>query len=88
MIVHNCENITQATAASLLRYCIRALRGHKIVKLHGHTHDELLALTTEKNVERVRKAMHKAMVAGAPWSEGLPLAVECEDSWYYTKAAP
>ena len=75
------ENVTQATAASIMRYALRKLNreGHCIV---GHTHDEVL-LEEHKDLihigyDRYAAEVRWEMTNLPPWAEGLPLDVEIE----------
>jgi len=80
------ENITQAAAADLLREAIVWLvaRGYKIV---SHSHDEIVVECEKADVEKTRAAMEEAMlVADRKWADGLPLAVDITERWYYSAA--
>ena len=86
------ENVTQATAASVMRYALRVLtaRGFRIV---GHTHDEVLlevattALTGKALQQQVWAAVSSAMTQLPAWGEGLPLAVDIAYGERYKIAA-
>ena len=64
-----CENITQATAADLLRHALRQLDGVVL-----HIHDEIVVetATPEATMDEVKRVM----CTPPPWAEGLPLAAE------------
>jgi DNA polymerase len=64
-----CENATQATAASLLRYALRAAleAGLKVVL---HVHDELVV---ECAPNAKPDMLHAIMNTAPAWAEGLPL---------------
>jgi len=64
-----CENITQATAADLLRHALRQLDG-VILQIH----DEVVVetATPEATMDEVKRVM----CTPPPWAEGLPLAAE------------
>jgi DNA polymerase I-like protein with 3'-5' exonuclease and polymerase domains len=78
------ENITQATAASILRDAIVACDavGLPIVL---HTHDELVGECDARDVDNVRDDLRRIMEYVPDWAEGLPLAVEIESGPFYTK---
>ena len=79
------ENITQAAEADLLRESIVTLvgQGHRVVQ---HSHDEIVIDCAEEDVDATRCAMEAAMAAGHDWAEGLPLAVDTTERWYYSAA--
>ena len=78
------ENITQAAAADLLREAIIWLvaKGYKIV---SHSHDEIVVECEKADVAQTTAAMEKAMlVADRKWADGLPLAIDITERWYYS----
>jgi DNA polymerase len=77
------ENITQATAADLLRQALR----DSLLSLYvvGHTHDEIIAECDVGDVPYVRKRLEYTMATVPSWAEGLPLAVKVEDGERYGK---
>lgn len=79
-----CENITQAEAAGLLRYGIRELHRNGW-PLIGHTHDELLLEVDEDEVEEAKVALHAIMTRPPRCYDGLPLAAEVRASDVYGK---
>lgn len=80
------ENLTQFTAAGLLRESIvRIDAEEKDGEIIGHTHDELLLEAPEDKAEEVVKRLVAKMTSGFDWADGLPLAAEPAMSWYYTK---
>jgi DNA polymerase I-like protein with 3'-5' exonuclease and polymerase domains len=80
------ENLTQFTAAGLLRESIvRIDAEEKDGEIIGHTHDELLLEAPEAKAEEVVKRLVEKMTSGFDWADGLPLAAEPAMSWYYTK---
>lgn len=80
------ENLTQFTAAGLLRESIvRIDAEEKDGEIIGHTHDELLLEAPEDKAEEVVKRLVEKMTSGFDWADGLPLAAEPAMSWYYTK---
>ena len=54
----------------------------------GHTHDEIVmeAVDDAGWVSDVRRHLEDAMLYRPDWRKTLPLAVEIEDNFYYTKA--
>ncbi len=75
------ENITQATAASMLRLALTRL--DDIVVLH--THDELVAEVIERLTKATEQRIADEMTRLPVWAEGLPLTVSVESGPYYTK---
>lgn len=93
MLVHNCENVTQAVAGSIIRETLVYLEGFKhteLIQTVGHTHDEIVLEVADKPavVAHARTHLHAAMLRRSAWRETLPLAVEVEDNWWYTKSVP
>ena len=78
------ENVTQATAASILRRSLRLLDDSDSVI--GHTHDEILLEVDEAMETEARRELNSVMLSADAWMDGLPLAVELFSNWYYTKA--
>jgi DNA polymerase len=78
------ENITQAGAASILRAALDTLDPYECVV--GHTHDEIVNEVAEADAEENEALLTRTMLDTSGWREGLPLAVETEINWYYTKA--
>ncbi len=64
-----CENITQATAADILRHALRQLPDVVL-----HVHDEIVIETDQP--EDVLELMQRVMSTPPAWAEGLPLAAE------------
>lgn len=79
------ENAVQAVAGSILRHAIWRLSVDWPQLVVGHTHDEIIAEVGLRDVVAGREAMRTAMLDLPPWSEGLPLAAETTESFYYTK---
>lgn len=81
------ENITQATAASILR---RGLKRMKVsegwMPVVMHTHDEIVTEAPEDKVKIARERIALQMTMNGDWDEGLPLAVEVTDGTFYSKA--
>lgn len=85
MIVHNCENATQAAAADLLRGSLVRIEDEMPGYLIGHTHDELIALSDSAAVEQDKRDLQELMTELPDWAEGLPVAAEVDHHEYYTK---
>jgi DNA polymerase bacteriophage-type len=79
------ENAVQAVAGSLLRHAIWRLDDEWPQLVVGHTHDEIIAEVGLRDVVAGREAMQTAMLDLPPWAEGLPVACEASESFYYTK---
>ena len=73
-----CENITQATAADLLRHALRQLDGVVL-----HIHDEIVVETATPEV--TMDEVKRVMCTPPPWAEGLPLAAEVAVMHRYSK---
>ncbi len=93
------ENITQASAASVLRRTLKRLdkgwhknvdgsfsRMEEFMPVVMHTHDEIVAEVAERDEARARKALLFEMERNDEWDAGLPLKAEISGNWYYTKA--
>lgn len=81
------ENITQATAASLLRHSLAHLPASPTEAVVGHTHDEII-MECDDNPRQVRLTSERlkvTMETNPGWADGLPLAAEVSTNWYYTK---
>jgi DNA polymerase len=75
------ENITQATAASILRRALVRLQGVAVL----HTHDEVGVECDEANVAQMRHNVQAVMENLPDWATGLPLTVSVDSSPFYTK---
>ena len=82
LIVHNCENITQATANDILRHSLRQFEENGLQTVL-HVHDE--AVVETDNPEAVKQEMERIMCSPPAWAEGIPLAVEAEIMTRYGK---
>jgi hypothetical protein len=87
------ENVTQAFAASLLRKALTRLvklsredDDYKWMIVMAHTHDEIVLHVPETHVGEARAVLEREMMRELPFMEGLPLAVELTENWYYSKA--
>ena len=78
------ENITQATAASILR---RALVECNALGLPVvlHTHDEIVAEVNGGRVGSHERTLREIMESVPDWADGLPLDAEIESGPFYTK---
>lgn len=85
LIVHNCENAVQGVAGSLLRHSLERLTREQPQLVVGHTHDEIIACAPLQDVAAGREALEHAMLDLPDWAEGLPMACEVSESFYYTK---
>lgn len=78
------ENITQATAGSLIRQKLVELAPLRCVV--GHTHDEIVTQQPTATAQAFKSDLRDIMVANPSWMTGCPLAAEVTENWYYTKA--
>ncbi len=91
------ENVTQATAASILRAKLRKLdelaqkdkaQGYEPwLQVVGHVHDECITECLKQNKELAVKTLTNIMEAPLSWTSGLPLVADTQSHWCYTKAA-
>jgi DNA polymerase len=83
------ENITQATAGSILRETLTRLdlTQSKWMPVVGHTHDEIVTEVddTPKAVADAKAYLKAFMLEPLKWRLDLPLAVEVTEYPYYTK---
>ena len=83
LIVHNCENATQAFARDVLAYNMPAIEqaGYEIVL---SVHDELLTETPDE--ERFSADELARVMATVPaWAHGIPLAATGFETYRYRK---
>jgi DNA polymerase len=73
-----CENITQATAADILRNALRQLPDVVL-----HVHDEIVVETDQP--EAALAEMQQVMATPPAWAEGLPLGAEASVMQRYGK---
>ena len=83
LIVHNCENVTQASAHDILRVNLRQLDAIGLMRTVVHVHDEIVIETADP--ERVKTELERIMVTPPAWAVGLPLAVEAKVMARYGK---
>jgi len=74
------ENLTQATAADLLRDALTRVPGAV-----GHVHDEIIVETSYDEAQDRAKALQRIMESPPIWAEGLPLRAEVEIAERYGK---
>lgn len=89
------ENITQATAGSIMRETLVELEKvhgavHGFFQTVGHTHDEIVleVVDNDVSVAGAKAALERVMgyeFDRPDWRKTLPLAVEVTSNWYYTK---
>jgi DNA polymerase len=80
------ENITQASAASVLRRTLKRLNRTSNMDVVMHTHDEVVLEAIEELAPMTARLLKEKMVKNDDWDQGLPLAAEITTNWYYTKA--
>lgn len=85
MIVHNCENATQAAAGSLLRTKIKEAEAELPGLLIGHTHDELIGLADDAKAEQSAADLKALMERHLWWTGGLPIRADAEVQDWYSK---
>lgn len=93
MIVHNCENVTQGFAASILRRALRRLESDWADEKTGplsawmpavmHTHDEIVAETDEDFAPEAKRVLKHLMERNDTYDAGLPLKAEVKSNWAY-----
>jgi DNA polymerase bacteriophage-type len=76
LIVHNCENITQAVARDVMRDAIIDLSAAVpgAYRLLLSVHDELIAETAEVDGPKLLQLMENMMTLPRSWTTGLPIA--------------
>ena len=75
------ENITQATAADLLRHGLTKVDDICVL----HTHDEIVCEAHHTRWEQTAERLHTAMTELPDWAAGLPATASVEHGPYYTK---
>ena len=70
-----CENITQATAADILRSALRQLDEVGLETVL-HCHDEILLEVDAHMAEHAKEQLADVMCTAPAWADGLPLAAE------------
>lgn len=82
------ENVTQAAAASVLRRTLKRIEFSDFatwMPVVMHTHDEIVCEVDEALAEDAARTLYGLMVANDTWDEGLPLAAEVSENWFYSK---
>jgi len=79
-----CENITQATAADILRHALRALEGVGLETVL-HCHDEIMLEVDARMAEHAKEQLVDIMCTAPAWAEGLPLGAEASVMARYGK---
>lgn len=83
LIVHNCENTTQAFARDILAYNMPGIEaaGYEIVL---SVHDELLTETPDRP-EFNADVLGQMMATAPAWAQGIPLAAAGFETSRYRK---
>jgi DNA polymerase len=84
-IVHNCENVTQATAGALIREAVVALETQDIVNAVMLIHDEVVAEVSQDRVEEGSRILASGMVDLPAWADGLPVTAVPTPMPYFSK---
>lgn len=84
VIVHNCENITQAVANDLLRHTLRRLEDEGLPVVL-HIHDEVVLEVPEDTAEAASARLVEIMCQPPAWASGLPLNAEVATMAMYGK---
>jgi len=86
------ENITQATAASVLRRTLKRLENddgslrHEPMPVVMHTHDEVVTEVVDWFATQAAVTLQEIMERNDEWDAGLPLKAEVTSCWIYTKS--
>jgi DNA polymerase len=79
-----CENITQATAADILRHALRELERAGLETVL-HCHDEILLECPSESAEKSKDILVKIMCTPPSWCANLPLGAEASIMARYGK---
>lgn len=80
------ENITQATAADVLRDTLtRCIDTPLLRNVRAHTHDEVLLEVPVHNAENIAVLLRREMERERQWSSRLPLKADTTCAYSYTK---
>jgi len=71
------ENVTQATAASLMRWALRQLHAEGACVVAA-IHDQALVECPLDEADHWEAVLHKAMNSNPDWAEGLPIEAEVD----------
>lgn len=85
LIVHNCENIVQATANDLLREALRSLDRQGFYTV-AHVHDEIVVEHDAESAEAASAVIKKCLTTPPDWAIDLPLAASGKIMLRYGKA--
>lgn len=75
------ENITQAIARDILVEQVLTIDLHWPIIMH--THDELIALVPNDQIEKATQLIHRTMTTPPTWARDLPLDVEIHNGHRY-----
>ena len=81
------NNAVQGTAASLLRDVLVRVEQEPMLETVLTTHDEVICLVDEARLDEARERLMGLMLDAPAWAEGLPIAAEATDNWWYSKAS-
>jgi len=79
------ENVTQATAACLLRAVVPLIEADPLLDPVMLVHDEVVCEVDEGVAEEATAALLGHMLRAPSWAAGLPLNAEAEHAPYYSK---
>ena len=84
LIVHNCENVVQATARETFK--IGALRAAEFgFDIVGLVHDEIISVVRKGDNRLTLDALKECMASPIPWADGLPLGADGYSALIYRK---
>lgn len=98
LVVHNCENVTQAAAGSIMRETLVALDPEyatlpeiagqpEWMPVIGHTHDEIVTEPEDGvDADDAEVILKEVMETPTAWRADLPLVAEITRNEFYTKA--
>jgi DNA polymerase len=82
-----CNNITQGTAASLLRRALVLVEQEPFLETVLATHDEIVCMADQSTVEAAKARLAEIMLDVPDWADGLPVAAEATVGSWYSKAS-
>jgi DNA polymerase I-like protein with 3'-5' exonuclease and polymerase domains len=89
LIVHNCENAVQATAADILRLTVTRIETNTalaFMPIRMTTHDEIVCEVDEARASEAKAILRREMLTLPDWANGLPLQSEESVCAWYTKS--
>ena len=86
LIVHNCENHTQAVARDCLAVAMTRMDQH-VIDICGHVHDEVVFETDWRMADRDLGMSQRLFAMPISWAPGLPLCGDGFISPFYRKDA-